>query len=238
MVYYQNFIKMKQPKSLENKIRITFKNRQLLSNIFIHRSYLNENKKLKIQSNEKLEFLGDSVLSLITSIYLYKTYKDLGEGDYTDIKSAIVRTESLAKSARMLDLGSYLYLSWGEEKGVGQDNTNILADCFEALIGAIFLDQGFNRAYDFVNQYLFTNRLDYIIKNKLYFSPKSRLQETAQSKFHTLPVYQMIRQTGPNHKKLFTIKVLINSKSYATASGMSKKNAEENAAKITLDMLK
>lgn len=229
---------MKQPNQLENKVGIVFKDKKLLANIFIHRSYLNENKELKLQSNEKLEFLGDSVLSLITSIYLYKTYKDLEEGDYTDIKSAIVRTESLATSARTLDLGSYLCLSRGEEKGVGRDNTNILADCFEALIGAIFLDQGFNRTYDFVNKYLFVNRLDHIVKNKLYLSPKSRLQETAQSMFHTLPLYQVIKQAGPDHKKLFTIKVFINSKPYGSASGMSKKDAEENAAKITLDMLK
>jgi len=229
---------MKQPSLLENKIGIIFKDKSLLNNIFIHRSYLNENKRLKLLSNEKLEFLGDSVLSLITSIHLYKTYKNLEEGDYTDIKSAIVRTESLATAARKLELGEYLYLSHGEEKGVGRDNTNIVADCFEALIGAIFLDQGFDKTYIFVNKYLFSDRLDYIVKNKLYLSPKSRLQETAQIRFHTLPVYQVIRQVGPDHKKLFTIKVFINSKPYGQASGMSKKDAEENSAKITLDMLK
>lgn len=229
---------MRQPNLLENKIKVIFKDKTLLNNIFIHRSYLNENKRLKLLSNEKLEFLGDSVLSLITSIYLYKTYETLEEGDYTDIKSAIVRTESLATSARKLELGDYLSLSHGEEKGVGRDNTNILADCFEALIGAIFLDQGFDRTYNFVNKYLFADRLDYIVKNKLYLSPKSRLQEMAQSRFHTLPAYQVIRQAGPDHKKLFTIKVFINTKPYGSASGKSKKDAEENAAKITLDMLK
>lgn len=229
---------MKQPNLLENKIQITFKDKRLLSNIFIHRSYLNENKGLKLQSNEKLEFLGDSVLSLITSIYLYKTYQNLEEGDYTDIKSAIVRTESLATSARTLDLGSYLCLSHGEEKGMGRKNTNILADCFEALIGAVFLDQGFDRTYDFVNKHLFADRLDHIVKNKLYLSPKSHLQETAQSRFHTLPVYQVVKQVGPDHKKRFTIKVFINAKPFGLAIGMSKKDAEENAAKITLDMLK
>ena len=153
---------------LESRISIHFEDRQLLQNVFVHRSYLNENREFELPSNEKLEFLGDSVLSLTTSIYLYRKYSSLQEGDYTDIKASIVRTESLAAVASELELGNYLYLSHGEERGKGRTKTNIQADVFEALIGAIFIDRGFDMAYDFISKYLFADRLDYIVKNKLY----------------------------------------------------------------------
>src|SRR3990172_8640238 len=166
---------MRSLDQLETSLDLNFKNKNLLENVFIHRSYLNEHKNFYLASNEKLEFLGDSVLSLVTSVYLYKNYPDLMEGDYTEIKAAIVRTESLAEAAMSLNLGDYLYLSKGQDKEVGRKNKNILADCFEALIAAIFIDASFESAYAFVLKYLFTNKLDKIIKNKLYLSPKSRL---------------------------------------------------------------
>ena len=159
---------LKNIDELQKQIGINFKDQKLLENVFVHRSYLNENKHFHFNSNEKLEFLGDSVLSLIASIFLYKNYSALEEGDYTDIKSKIVRTDSLAGAARKIGLGNYLYLSKGEERGGGRDNTNILADTFEALIAAIFIDQGFDPAYNFVLKYIFTDQLSYIIKNKLY----------------------------------------------------------------------
>ena len=143
---------------LEKKINLKFKNKDLLINVFIHRSYLNENKSFHLPSNEKLEFLGDSVLSLITSIFLYKNYPALVEGEYTDIKATIVKTESLVEAARGLQLGKYLFLSKGEENGGGQDNTNILADCFEALIAAVFIEHGFNSAYQFVLTHLYLQK--------------------------------------------------------------------------------
>ena len=125
---------MDQLQKLEKKISIFFNNKKLLQTIFVHRSYLNEHKNFALSSNEKLEFLGDSVLSLITSVYLFKNYPHLNEGEYTEIKSSIVKTESLAQAAKALNLGSYLLLSKGEEKSGGRENKNILADCFEALI--------------------------------------------------------------------------------------------------------
>lgn len=222
---------------LQQTIRIHFKNQDLLKNIFIHRSFLNENKNSPLISNEKLEFLGDSVLSLVTSVYLYHTYPALEEGDYTEIKASIVRTESLALAAKAINLGDHLYLSKGQDKEGGRTNTNILADCFEALIGGIFIDQGFEVAYQFVVNHLFKDHLSYIIDNKLYLSPKSRLQEYTQAQFKTTPRYRVIEQKGPEHKRTFKIAVSINNKIMATAQGKSKKQAEENAAKIALEKM-
>lgn len=228
---------MEQLDQLEQTISIHFKNKTLLKNVFIHRSYLNEHKDSELPSNEKLEFLGDSVLSLATSIYLYQNYANLAEGDYTDIKASIVRTESLAEVAKQLELGTYLYLSKGEEKGEGRDKTNILADCFEALIAAIFIDQGFDKAYEFITTYLFKDKLNNIVENKLYMSPKSRLQELTQATYKNLPVYILSNSTGPEHKKEFNVEVLINGKKVAEGQGMSKKQAEENAAQNALEKM-
>lgn len=219
---------------LEKIIEVEFKNDELLKNVFIHRSYLNEHKSFRLSSNEKLEFLGDSVLSLITSIYLYKNYPELSEGLYTDIKSAIVRTESLAIAAEELDLGKYMQLSRGEEKGLGRKNKNILADCFEALIAAIFIDAGFDHAYQFVLKHLFKDRLKNIIEKKQYQSPKSKLQELVQAKLKTIPLYKVLSEEGPEHKRVFTIAVYIASKKKAEGIGRTKKEAEEQAAQIAL----
>ncbi len=222
---------------LEKRIGIVFRNRDLLENVFIHRSYLNEHKTFRLPSNEKLEFLGDSVLSLVTSIFLYKNYPDLDEGTYTDIKAAIVRTESLAEVAKKIDLGSSIYLSKGEEQNKGKENRNILADCFESLVAAIFIDRGFDAAYEFIVKYLFEDKLDYIVKNKLYLSPKSRLQELLQAKYKTLPTYVIVREEGPEHKKEFSVDVYFDKRKLGSGSGHSKKEAEENSAKNALEKM-
>lgn len=228
---------MKNLDLLEKKLNLNFKNKKLLENVFVHRSYLNEHKKFYLASNEKLEFLGDSVLSLVTSVYLYKNYPDLMEGDYTEIKAAIVRTESLAEAAKSLNLGEFLFLSKGQDKEAGRKNKNILADCFEALIAAIFIDLTFESAYTFVLKYLFTNKLDGIIKNKLYLSPKSRLQEYTQAKFKMTPVYKLLEEQGPEHERVFKIEVLIRGVKYGIGVGKSKKEAEEEAARKTLEKI-
>ncbi|KKP86834.1 MAG: Ribonuclease 3 [Candidatus Roizmanbacteria bacterium GW2011_GWA2_35_8] len=222
---------------LEKKINITFKNRDLLENVFIHRSYLNEHKTFKLPSNERLEFLGDSVLSLITSVYLFKNYPKLKEGDYTEIKSAIVKTESLALASDHLGLNDYLMLSRGEIKGGGKDNRNILADCFEALIGAIFLDQSFEKSYKFVCDFLFKDKLDYIVKNDLYLSGKSKLQEIIQGKYKMTPTYKVLEEKGPEHKRIFKIGVYFNNKRLGLGVAMSKKEAEEKAANNAFENL-
>lgn len=222
---------------LEKQIGIIFKDKELLKNAFIHRSYLNENKDVQYQSNEKLEFLGDSVLSLITSVYLYKHYPKFKEGDYTEIKSAIVKTGSLADAARELKLGEYLYLSKGEELGNGRKNKNIIADCFEAVIASIFLDQGYDSADAFVVRYLFKDVLDRTIKEGEYLSSKSKLQELAQAKYKTIPNYKVVTEEGPEHRRIFTIAAYIHKKKYGVGTGFSKKEAEEKAAKTTLEKL-
>lgn len=226
-----------QYKDLEKKIKVTFKDKNLLKNVFIHRSYLNEHKNFELPSFERLEFLGDSVLSLITSVYLFKNYEKLKEGDYTEIKSAIVKTGSLAEAADYLGLNQYLLLSHGEEKGGGRENKNILADCFEALIGAIFLDQSFEASYRFVGEFLFNRKLDHIVKNELYLSAKSRLQELIQGKYKTTPKYVVLEEKGPEHKRVFEIGVYFKNKKLGVGVALSKKEAEEIAAQNAFDNL-
>ena len=220
--------------SLESKIGINFKDKTLLENVFIHRSYLNEHKNSSLPSNERLEFLGDSVLSLITSVYLFKNYPNLKEGDYTEIKSAIVKMDSLAEAAKKINLNNYLLLSKGEEKGAGRTNNNILADCFEALIAAIFLDQNFEAAYLFVVNFLFKDKLNYLLKNNLYLSAKSKLQELIQGKYKMTPLYKVLEANGPEHKRVFKIGVYFNNKKLGEGIAPSKKEAEEEAAKEAL----
>jgi len=222
---------------LEKKINIFFTNRKLANNVFVHRSFLNEHKNSELPSNEKLEFLGDSVLSLITSIYLYKNFPDLDEGTYTDIKASVVRTESLAKLAEILELGKIVFLSKGEELNKGRVNRNILADCLEALIAAIFIDKGFDVAYAFIVEWLFKDKLDYIVKNKLYLSPKSRLQEYCQARYRKLPIYTTLEEKGPEHKKEFLISVSFDTDALGHGKGASKKEAEEAAAKNALEKI-
>lgn len=221
----------KKLEDLAKKIKVNFKNKDLLINVFIHRSYLNEHKDYYLPSNERLEFLGDSVLSLITSVYLFKKFPYLKEGDYTEIKSAVVKTESLAFSADTLGLNEYLMLSKGEEKGGGRNNKNILADCFEALIGAIFLDASFEKAFQFVSFFLFKDKLDKIVKNNEYLPSKSQLQEVIQAKYKTIPQYKVLQQTGPEHKRTFKVGVFFAGKQLGIGIALSKKEAEEEAAK-------
>lgn len=222
---------------LQDTIGIQFNDRELLKSAFVHRSYLNENKDFKFPSNEKLEFLGDSVLSLITSIYLFRTYPALQEGDYTDIKASIVKTESLFEAAKKLSLGDYLYLSKGEDDNNGRESISILADCFEAVLATIFLDQGFDTAYKFVVTFLFTNKLSAIVESKEYLSAKNRLQEYWQEKYKTLPVYKLITEEGPEHHKSYTIGVYHKGNLLGQGKGWSKKSAEEKAAKDALKSL-
>ena len=231
-------IQQKDFAELEKIIGVSFKDKELLKTVFTHRSYLNEHRKSGLQSNEKLEFLGDSVLSLVTTQYLYHEYEELDEGIYTDIKSSIVRTERLAEAAESIQLGLFLLLSHGEETHGGRSNMNLLADSFEALIGALFIDQGYPTARTFIHDHLFKNRLKKIVDEKLYLSPKSKLQEIVQSSSRKLPDYQTLKVEGPEHKKMFTVSVLIDKVSYGEGTGFSKKEAEEIAAKKALEKIK
>lgn len=228
---------MKNLSDLQKEIGLTFKNAELLENAFVHRSYHNENRSFHLPSNEKLEFLGDSVLSLVTSVHLYKTYPEYKEGDYTDIKAAIVNTNSLSEAAKPLKLGEYLYLSKGEQDNNGRNNTSILADCFEALIGTIYLEHGFDAAYNFINNYLFKDVLDTIVKKRLYLPAKNILQEYYQEKFKKLPVYKVLDESGPEHSKTYSVGVFDDNKKIGEGRGKSKKQGEEEAARSALQKL-
>jgi ribonuclease-3 len=168
-------------------------------------------------------------------MYLYNHYPHLKEGEYTEIKASIVRAESLAVASAQLGLGNYIYLSKGEEAGKGRENKNLLADSFEALIAAIFIDQGFDRAYSFVLDHLFKDVLDAIVSSNSYSSSKSRLQELIQSKYKVTPTYTVIDQQGPEHDRIFSVSVGVNEDVLAQGTGKTKKEAEEHAALNALE---
>jgi len=211
------------------------KSNQIFQKAFIHRSFLNE-AGLDMESNERLEFLGDSVLSFIISSYLYKERTSDAEGDLTNLRSYIVKTKSLAKAAADLNLGSYLRLSKGEELSGGRDNTQILANTFEALLGAIYLELGLDNATDFINSYLLP-----LFKEELKSGPpkdsKSHLQELAQTKTKQSPKYKILGTTGPDHAKQFKIGVFIKDELSGEGEGPSKQSAEEQSAKAALAKL-
>lgn len=207
----------------------------LLKNAFVHRSYLNESSEFS-ESNERLEYLGDAVLELATSDYLYNKFPDYQEGMLTNIRAALVRTESLADAARKLDFPSRLLMSKGEEATGGRDNPSILADAFEAHLGALYLTKGFAECVAYLEQHLFPQTQN-IIQNGAYKDNKSLLQEIAQSRYKATPVYKLIEESGPDHDKHFVMQVEINSTLYATGKGKSKQSAQENAAKNTLEVI-
>ena len=212
-----------------------FKNQHLFEQSFVHRSYLNETKK-KLSSNERLEFLGDSVISFVVSQYLYNKYPQFDEGILTNLRSLLVNTKSLAQCARELDFGKYLLLSKGEEESRGRQNQSLLADCFEAFVGALFLDQGINVVSEFLNKVLIP-KAELYVKNKAFKDPKSLLQEKIQSQQKNSPVYKVINEQGPAHAKIFTVGVYIDKTLIGKGNGKSKQEAEESAAKEGLKFL-
>lgn len=212
-----------------------FKNQQLFEQAFTHRSFLNEAKE-KIESNERLEFLGDSILSFIVSQYLYKKYPQYHEGNLTNIRSLLVNTKTLALVAKSLDFGQYLKLSKGEEEARGRENQSLLADCFEAYIGALFLDQGIDPVEQFLSQTLLP-RIDEVVSKKQFKDPKSLFQEHMQAQNHTSPVYKVIAEEGPSHAKEFTVAVYGKDTQLGEGKGKSKQEAEENAAKQALEKI-
>lgn len=210
-----------------------FKNQKLLDLAFIHRSYLNENPNLGLSSNERLEFLGDAVLSLIVSEFLYQRFPQYNEGDLTTLRSAMVKTKTLAHLTQAFDLGSKLKLSRGEEESGGRKNLTLLANAFEAVIGALYLDQGLSSAKKFVQTVLLPE-IEEIIKTEAYKDAKSEFQEVVQDKLRFSPVYKVIKSEGPDHAKIFTIGVYVRGKLFGQGSGHSKQEAEEAAAKTAL----
>ncbi len=215
---------------LEEQIGLKFPDQEKLKAAFIHRSYLNENKKAKLESNERLEFLGDAVLELIATDYLYKNYPN-PEGELTNWRSALVKGDMISQVARELHLGDYLYLSRGEEKSGGRDKDYLLANTFEALIGVIYLELGYEAADVFVCKFLIVH-LEDILKKGSHIDAKSKLQEKAQEKLSLTPNYDLKGEEGPDHDKIFTMAAFIGERMVGRGKGGSKQDAEQKAAEI------
>lgn len=218
---------------------VDFKNPQLLITALSHRSSLNEKSQsgtTATQSNERLEFLGDAVLELAATLYLYENYPGEDEGKLTAYRSALVRTETLAKLAKELQLNDAMFLSKGEERGGGRDNKSLLADLMEAVIGAMYLDQGFAAVQDFLAKYLFP-KFDEILESKSYKDQKSLLQEEVQARALSTPVYRVVQAIGPDHHKEFTVEVLVDGEIWGVGTGHSKQIAQQAAASTALQKL-
>lgn len=219
--------------NLETEINYTFKNKNLLQEALTHRSYLNENKNWKLPHNERLEFLGDAVLELITTQYLFERFKDQEEGELTAYRSALVSAPSLAQVAHKLKLDDFILLSKGEKGNNLKAKNEILGNALEALIGAIYLDGGYSNAKKFIIKNLIPY-LKPIISKKLFKDSKSYFQEQAQAKELITPHYKLLKEWGPDHDKKFLVGVYLNDKKIAQAQGSSKQEAEIEAAKKAL----
>lgn len=213
----------------------TFKNKQLHNQVFIHRSYLNETAET-LESNERLEFLGDSILSFVVSSHIFDKYKTSKEGQLTSIRSVLTNTETLYERSKELGLGELLKLSKGEEAGGGRKNKTILANTLEALIGGIFIDQGIEAAKKFIQENIIS-LAEKIIESQGLKDPKSALQEKIQENLRESPVYKVIQEEGPDHDKSYIIGVYIGEKLLAEGSGKSKQEAEKSAARNALQTL-
>lgn len=221
-------------KPFEETIGVTFKNYELLAQAFIHRSFLNENPRLGLDHNERLEFLGDAVLELAVTDYLYREYPNSPEGELTSYRAALVNAVSLAEAAVEISMNDYLFLSRGESKDMGKARSYILANAFEALIGAIYLDQGYPVAERFIANTLYKKTGD-VIRKKLWKDSKSFVQEKAQEHVGFTPSYKVVRETGPDHDKHFTIGIFFGEEKIAEGKGRSKQEAEQEAAKNALE---
>jgi ribonuclease-3 len=213
-----------------------FKNKKLFEQAFTHRSFLNETKE-NLSSNERMEFLGDSIISFVVSKHLYQKYPQFDEGILTNIRSLLVNTKSLASVAKSLDFGSFLKLSKGEQESKGRQNQSLLADCFESFVGGLFIDQGIDAVSNFLNEVLISKAED-ITKNKSFKDPKSLLQEYVQSKKQNSPIYKVLKEYGPAHAKKFRIGAYISGKLISEGVGKSKREAEEDAAQTALEFYK
>ena len=224
---------MKEFTEFEATVGISFADKSLLTQAFTHRSYLNENRALKGGHNERLEFLGDAVLELVITDYLYAKYPSKTEGDLTSIRSALVNAQTCAAVASELNFNDFLLLSRGEAKDTGRARQYILANALEAVIGAIYLDQGYDTAKDFILKYI-TPLTDKIVEEELWLDAKSRFQEKAQDAVSITPSYRTIKEVGPDHDKKFTVGVFLGSEMVAEGDGDSKQEAEQSAARKAL----
>ncbi len=220
--------------SLAKKIGVSFKEISLLQQAVTHRSYLNENRSYELNHNERLEFLGDAVLELIVTEYLYAKFSN-PEGELTSWRSALVNGEMLAKVAQEIGVEKYLMMSRGEAKDVGRARQYLLANALEAIIGAVYLDQGYDAAKEFVLSKVVVN-LKEILEKKLYLDPKSYFQEKAQENNKLTPSYRVMKEWGPDHDKHFVVGVFLGSDLVAEGEGNSKQEAQREAARVGLEV--
>jgi ribonuclease III len=218
---------------LEQKINTKFNDKNLLKQAFTHRSYINENKHTTQEHNERLEFLGDAVLELIATSFLYKKYPKKHEGELTSFRAALVNTNTLSEVASKLGFNDFLLLSKGESKDTGRARQYILADTFEAVIGAIYIDQGYDVADTFITENLLS-LTEEIVKTGSWIDAKSFFQEKSQEMLSVTPLYETILEEGPDHNKYFTVAVKIKEETIATGKGKSKQEAEQDAAQNAL----
>ena len=219
--------------ALQGILGIQFKDESLLQQALVHRSYLNENPALHLVSNERLEFLGDAVLGFVVADELYSRFPDFSEGELTKLRAALVRGETLSRIASSLQLGDYLYLGRGEEESGGRSRPRNLSCTLEAVIGAVFLDQGFDIARSFILK-LLDSEFEGVVEDKFTDDYKSRLQQIIQSERKITPVYRTVEEVGPDHAKVFTVEVLAGDTVLGRGSGRSKRAAEMDAAREAL----
>lgn len=215
-----------------DKLRSFFENEELLEQALTHKSWVNENAGVR-NSNERMEFLGDAVLEFVISAEIYQRFSDKEEGYLTALRSNLVNTENLASVAKKLAVGDRIYLSKGEEDGGGRENSSLLADTVEAIIGALFIDQGLEYAKKFIMDNIVTEIPEKIVKPLK--DPKSRLQEYVQSLSFPTPNYRVVEESGPDHSKHFAIEVFVNGDSWGKGEGKSKSLAEQAAAQNALE---
>lgn len=211
---------------------VEFKDIELLAKAFTHRSYVNEHRKTVSEHNERLEFLGDAVLELVVTSYLFENFKD-PEGVLTNWRSSLVRTESISAAASRNNFEPLLRLSRGEKRGTDRARAQILANCYEAVVGALYLDQGYQAAADFIHKSLITTFQE-ILDTGSWMDPKSHFQEVAQSQEGSTPVYKVLSELGPDHDKVFTVGVYVNGKLKGQGEGPSKQAGQQKAAEIAL----
>lgn len=222
---------------LEKSIGYKFKKEKLLNEALTHRSYLNENPGWRFSHNERLEFLGDAVLELVATEILFSKYPNYDEGKLTSFRAALVNYQMLADVSKNISLENFLLLSKGESKDVGRARDVILANALESLIGAIYLDGGYDKAKAFIEKFVIV-KLESVVEQGLYKDAKSEFQEKTQAKLKFTPVYKVLSEEGPDHKKIFTVGVYLADKLAAVGQGMSKQDAEVDAAKRALQEIK
>ena len=221
-------------RNFEAKIGASFNDINLLRQAFIHRSYINEHRESGLEHNERLEFLGDAVLELVVTDFLYEKFPDRTEGDLTAYRAALVNTNTLSQASTLLGVNEYLYLSKGEAQDIGRARHFILANTFEAIVGALYLDLGYDAAKKFIADNIFP-LTEEIISKRLWQDAKSHFQEQAQEKVGVTPTYTLIRETGPDHDKEFVVGVFLGREQVAQGKGRAKQEAEQDAARAALE---